>query len=144
MVTFWDTSAVVPLLVEEPDSDRRREQLASCEFHCVAWWGTRTECITALCRCERENRLDAEAFYLAQQKCRILLNGFGKVRPSDPLQEQAERMLRTYPLRAADSFQLAGALMACEGRPSSHGAVFVCGDVRLTHAARKEGFEVLV
>jgi len=142
MVTFWDTSAVVPLLIEEPDSEKRRTQLASCIFPRVAWWGTRTECISALCRCERENRLDADTFYLAQQKCRVLLEGFGTVRPSDPLQEQAERMLRTYPLRAADSFQLAAALVACNGRPSSTGACFVCGDVRLTDAAKREGFTV--
>ena len=42
---------------------------------------------------------------------------------------------------AADVLQLAAAIIAAEGRPSTLG--FVCFDERLANAARKEGFEVI-
>jgi hypothetical protein len=53
----------------------------------------------------------------------------------------AERLLRTHPLRAADSLQLAAALIAADHDPSN--LEIVCLDARLTSAARREGFAVL-
>ena len=45
------------------------------------------------------------------------------------------------PLRAADSFQLAAALVSAEEDPP--GAGFVCFDMRLSEAASREGFAIL-
>ncbi len=53
----------------------------------------------------------------------------------------AQRLLRLHPLRAADSLQLAAALLACEHRPQ--GWQFVCLDARLSLAAEREGFNVI-
>jgi hypothetical protein len=53
----------------------------------------------------------------------------------------ALQLLIEYPLRAADSLQLAASLTWCEQRPSRR--TFLSGDQRLSHAARSVGFSVL-
>jgi hypothetical protein len=61
--------------------------------------------------------------------------------PSESVRRTAERLLRTHPLRAADSLQLAAALIASDHDPRS--LELVCMDERLKSAARREGFTVL-
>ena len=61
--------------------------------------------------------------------------------PGGKLRERARRLLEIHPLRAADSLQLAAALIACEENPQS--LFFVTLDRRLKDAAEKEGFGVL-
>jgi uncharacterized protein len=53
----------------------------------------------------------------------------------------AERLLRTHPLRAAGSLQLAAALIAADHNPTS--LDIVCLDARLSRSARREGFTVI-
>ncbi|HET6470416.1 MAG TPA: hypothetical protein VFG38_01165 [Pseudomonadales bacterium] len=52
----------------------------------------------------------------------------------------AERIVRVHVLRAADAFQLAAALTAAVGDPSS--VEFVSLDERLIEAAAREGFAI--
>ena len=59
------------------------------------------------------------------------------VAPSDDVRRRAGRLVATHPLRAADAFQLAAALIWCEEQPG--GEAFVCLDERLREAARREG-----
>jgi hypothetical protein len=59
----------------------------------------------------------------------------------EPLRRLAQRLVRVHPLRAADAFQLAAALVAAEPDPS--GVEFVCLDPRLANAASREGFRVV-
>lgn len=57
---FWDSSALVPLLVDEPTSPVVvAEYLVDPEQ--MAWWGTGLECVSALARAEREGRLASAA-----------------------------------------------------------------------------------
>jgi hypothetical protein len=46
MVSFWDSSALLPLWVEERRSESLR-QLAQEGSEWVVWWGTRVECTSA-------------------------------------------------------------------------------------------------
>jgi hypothetical protein len=46
---FWDSSAMVPLLLEQPVSERARA-LLGVDAEMVAWWGTPVECASALAR----------------------------------------------------------------------------------------------
>ena len=62
------------------------------------------------------------------------------VSPSDIVLLRAERLLRVHPLRAADALQLAAALIASREEPQ--GFSFHVADIRLAHAAEKEGFAV--
>ena len=56
---FWDASAVIPLLLAEP---QRAALLGELERDPVmlVWWGTPVECVSAIARREREGALGAE------------------------------------------------------------------------------------
>ncbi len=136
-MTFWDSSAVVPLLVAEPTTaalvTRYRE-----DSDVVVWWATPPECTSAIARLERETALTSRGAAEALVRLDALSLGWLQVEPLDEVREVARRMLRVHPLRAADALQLAAAFLAAERRPST--LAFVSLDARLTDAARKEGF----
>ena len=54
---FWDSSAVVPLLVGEAGTVARESQLRADPVMLV-WWGTAVECASALQRLVREGALN--------------------------------------------------------------------------------------
>jgi uncharacterized protein len=136
-VRFWDASAVVPLLVDEPQHGEL-ESLLGVDPAMVVWWGTTVECASALARREREGFIGALVMRAAQERLRALSAQWHEVQPTQSLRNLAERMLRVHPLRAADSLQLAAALVAAEHDPAS--LEFVCLDDRLLEAAEREGF----
>lgn len=72
---------------------------------------------------------------------RELAESWHEIVSSDAVRRTAERLLRVYPLRAADSLHLAAALVAADFNPA--GLPMVCLDRRLTQSARREGFTVL-
>jgi len=72
---------------------------------------------------------------------RRMAGAWEEVTPSELIRGIAQRLLRTHPLRAADSLQLAAAMSAAGQEPAA--LEFVCLDVRLSAAARREGFTVL-
>jgi predicted nucleic acid-binding protein len=106
----------------------------------VAWWGTRVECESAVSRLEREGRLQRRSAHSARERLDRFAATWAEVQPSDPLRDQARRLLRVHDLRAADALQLAAAHAAAEGRPQT--LDFVCLDDRLTSAAEREGFSL--
>lgn len=132
-MSFWDASALVPLLVGEPESARMRARAAQAGRMRV-WWGTKLECGSALARLEREGEPVGAAFALL----RTLARTWDVVQPSAAVEDTAMRMLRSYPLRAADALQLAAAFAACSGRCGELELVTL--DERLAEAAAKEGF----
>jgi len=137
---FWDASAITPLLSEEPARKRLLEFLDE-DADIIAWWGTPVEIASALSRREREGLLTADEAAAALAVARELSNSWHEIAPSDAVRRTAERLLRLHPLRAADSLQLAAALIAADHDPNS--LPFVCLDVRLAGAAQREGFSVL-
>jgi predicted nucleic acid-binding protein len=136
---FWDTSAIIPLLADEPT---REGLLAILEEdpQIVAWWGTTVEIASALARRERENLITAAEVEAALTATHRLADGWHEILPSDAVRRTAERLLRAHPLRAADSLQLAAALIAANHDPTT--LALVCLDARVTVAARREGFKV--
>lgn len=137
---FWDASAVVPLLVQEPRS-RDMRALAAADPDRALWWGTVVECNSALCRLEREGGMTAPRRRAASALLARLADASVEVQPLDALRARSLRLLAVHPLRAADALQLAAALAWCRERPD--GRAFVCLDGRLREAAAAEGFEVL-
>jgi predicted nucleic acid-binding protein len=137
---FWDTSALLPLLVDEPARERLMALLEE-DSEVLAWWGTPVEMASALARCERELLLTADQVAAALDAARVLAEGWHEIVPSDGVRRTAERLLRTHPLRAADALQLAAAVIAADHDPTS--LEIVCLDDRLRAAARREGFTVL-
>jgi predicted nucleic acid-binding protein len=138
-VKFWDTSALVPLLVEEESTALLRD-LYLGEPGVITWWGTPVECASAVSRLEREGSLSPEAVTETLKRLDALAVHWHRIEPVDEILEIARRLLRVHPLRAADSLQLAAAFLASEGRPST--LEFVCLDDRLVLAAQREGFLV--
>lgn len=136
---FWDSSAVIPLLVQEEQTSRRQAQLRD-DPRMTVWWACRLECSSALNRLRRDGGLDEEGLARALGALEMLKDGWYEVLPTSELRARAMRLLRVHPLRAADSQQLAAALIATMENPST--LPFLTDDERLREAAQKEGFTV--
>ena len=135
---FWDSSALVPLLVKQAKTGAVtavfREDLVQ-----AVWWGSDVECTSAIARLERDGDFPtskvAEAVFV---RLKALRSSWQEVQPVVEVKETARRLLRVHPIGAADALQLAAAFVLAERRPST--LDFVCLDDRLTRAARREGF----
>lgn len=137
---YWDSAAIIPLLVREPTSHAAREEHAR-DVEMVTWWGTPVECVSALARLEREGSLAHSELVVSFQRLDALASGWVEVQPSDRVRATAERLLRVHPLRAGDALQLAAALAAADEHPPS--LRFVTRDARLALTAQREGFDVI-
>jgi predicted nucleic acid-binding protein len=137
---FWDASAVIPLLVDEPTRQPLIDLLVR-DPSMVVWWGTPVECTSAIARREREGSLDAAAASAMLQRLRAVAEAWHEVLATDAVRDVAQRLLRVHPLRAADALQLAAALACADGEPNS--LAFVCLDSRLAEAAQREGLQIL-
>ena len=134
---FWDTSAIVPLLLDQPATAAAREHARS-GLGMVVWWATSVECASAIARLEREDVLDTAAADMARALVDDLAAAWYQVAPTDVVRGHARRLLLRHALRAADALQLGAALVWAEDRPNAHR--FCTLDERLAVAARREGF----
>ena len=133
---FWDSSAIVPLLVEEEATAAMLKHVRE-DRDLIVWWSTPVECASAIARLERDG---ARATQVGEAFARLdeLGSSWTEVEPHRDVREVARRLLRVHQLRAADALQIAAAYLAAEGRPSTLEIVTL--DERLSHAAAKEGF----
>lgn len=136
---FWDTSAVVPLLLEQPSSAVIRALVLE-DPEMAAWWGTPVECASAAARLRREDRLSAVEEGRVLDLLAELRDAWLEVLPSEDVRTRALRLLRVHSLKAADTLQLAAARIWAG---DDGDAEFVTLDERLALAARLEGFRVL-
>ena len=137
---FWDASAIVPLCIDEAQTETARS-IAKNDGALVAWWGSIVESYSALARLRRDKILSSENEAEALAVLSVLADAWTEIEPSDDIREITRRLLQNYPLRAADSLQLAAAVVWSGKTPKGHH--FVCLDARLREAAVKEGFTVL-
>ena len=75
---FWDTSAIVPLCVVEPASAAVKSILSK-DSSIVVWWGTRTECVSALMRQRREGGLNVQSERQARHLLGLLAGTWSEV-----------------------------------------------------------------
>jgi predicted nucleic acid-binding protein len=136
---FWDSSALVPILLPEARSEALTA-LLSADKEVVIWWATPLECQSALYRRHRDSPLTSPQTREMTERLRAFVEHADTIAPTDDVRRRAARLLASHPLRAADALQLAAALIWCEEQP--HNETFVSLDDRLSAAARKEGFEV--
>lgn len=137
---YWDSSALVSLLVDEPKSAERRETIRQ-DPAIVTWWGSQVECASALNRLHRDRRFESGGLDRSLEQLRQLAASWLEIEPLEHLRGRAIRLLRLHPLRGADALQLAAALTAAAEDP--HRLDVVSSDDRLSEAARREGFRVL-
>jgi predicted nucleic acid-binding protein len=136
---FWDSSAILPLLLEESASDSVASLFRSDPRQTV-WCLTEVEATSALARRSRRE-ISAEEAATARKTLQKLAESWEEVASLDAVRARAIRLLGTHSLRAADALQLAAALVFCDERTET--LPFVCLDDRLADAARKERFPVL-
>ncbi|WP_419554426.1 type II toxin-antitoxin system VapC family toxin [Candidatus Poriferisodalis sp.] len=137
---YWDTSALVPVIVAEPTTDAVRSWLRE-DGAIVTWVWTRVEVSSAV---ERRTRV-GELSRNQRRGLMLRLDGFSaiwhEVVEVLAVRSRATALLARHPLRAADAAQLGAALHVQEqlGAPLQ----FVSLDQRLAEAAEREGFAVL-
>jgi len=137
---FWDSSAIVPLIVEEATSPACRTLLRA-DRDIAVWALSRVEVSSAIWRAVRAGVLERAAALQAGKRLEALAGAWTEVDGLAAVRARAERIVAVHPLRAADALQLAAALVSSRERP---GWPFVTGDRQLAAAAELEGFDVIV
>ena len=137
---FWDTSALVPLLVAERETTRAERWLRE-DAGVVVWTLTRVELLSALARRRRQEPGAARRLQAARREALVAWERWSEVTAVDLVRRHAERLVESHPLRASDALQLGAALVAAEDDPA--GLDFVTLDRQQAVAAEREGFRVL-
>lgn len=130
----------MPLLVEEATSPGMQAAFDE-DASMIVWWATPLECVSAVCRLEREQALGPGQVVESLSNLDALKTCWHEVQPVEQVRSTARRLLRLHPLRAADALQLAAALAAAEQKPET--LTIVSLDDRLRSAAEKEGLKIL-
>lgn len=145
-VYFCDTSALAKRYSIEKGSGWIRAITApSAKNHIFIAQITPVEIVSALARKEREKTLSSRS----RQAAMLLLERHMKreyvvVRFTDLIEQEAKRLLITYPLRAFDAIQLASAITANRGLLGTPTAplIYLASDKQLQRAATAEGLQV--
>jgi uncharacterized protein len=137
---FWDSSALVPLIVVQAASADADAWLAE-DGELAVWTLTPVELASALMRLVRDGAIDERTAHTAESRIDELMRSCHTILDVEAVKLQARRLLRMHPLRAADAMQLGAALEWAAGR--STGRVFHTLDARLARAARRESFRVI-
>lgn len=137
---FWDSSAIIPLCIDEPKT-KIIQHIIKEDGAIAVWWGSLIECYSAFARLRREDLLKPGEEDQIRHLLTILSHAWTEIEPSEDIRDIAGRLLMTHPLQAADSLQLSAALIWAGKKAKGHH--FVCLDLRLRDAARKEGFTLL-
>ena len=136
---FWDSSAIVPLMIVEPSSARVRNWFDS-DSEIIVWTLTRVELLSAIARLRREDSRSATILTVVRRNIMRAWDGWSEITNVELVRRHAERLVESYPLRAADALQLGAALIAAEGDPANLDLVTL--DHNLADAAEREGFAV--
>ena len=139
-MSYWDASALLPVLREEASSEDVRRVLAS-QSETRSLGTVRVEVACAIARWERGSEVSPILASVYRREAQNLLDEFVLVWPSEALVAHAWDLARIHPLRAGDALHLAAWRLLAAGNPSA--LPFVCLDKRLCEAALAEGATVL-
>ena len=137
---FWDSSALVPLMLEESASERL-DAVAREDRKIAAWWGTLVEVVSTIERRHRHGGLTSEARADADARVAVSAASWYTVPPVAHVRTEALHVAQVHGLRAGDAFQLAAALEWAGDHGQGHALVALDRDLRA--AAAREGFTVL-
>jgi predicted nucleic acid-binding protein len=136
---FWDSSAVIPCLIQQRTTTKARQWLRKRPRPVVCWF-TVVEINSALALLLREGALSRSGHVVAIKQLRRLESRWVEVLPTTGLRRLANELLYKYELRAADALQLASAMVWCNEHPRNRS--FITLDERLANAAAAAGFQV--
>lgn len=138
MIAYFDTSAVIPLLVGEPSSAT-----------CTRMWNEAARIVSvrllypearaALARARRMGRITARRHSAAVQELDAISTEIDHVEVTAPLAHQAGDLAQSHDLRGYDAVHLAAAITALDTD-----LVLVTGDNDLAIAARSLGMSVAI
>jgi predicted nucleic acid-binding protein len=137
VIAYFDTSAVVPLLVEEPGTDISLRVFLQAETLATVRM-TFAEVSAALARASRLGRLTADAHDRALAELESVWAQMDVLDVNDDLVRAAGALARTHALRGYDAVHCAAAL-----RVTSTSTVALAGDRDLLGAWQREGLQVL-
>ena len=137
---FWDTSALVPLIVNEPTTPAMRELLGQ-DRDVLVWMLTSIELLSTLGRLGRMSGELADLLPGVRVEVMELFTRWAAVTHIEEVRRRAGRLVSVHPLTAADAMQLGAALLASGDRPET--LDFVTLDQPLARCAQLEGFRVL-
>ena len=137
---FWDTSALVPLVIDEPGTEPMRRLLAA-DPAIVVWALSGVEMLSALGQLGRSANGLEDLLPSLRQDVLAQFTRCASVTDVDGVRRRAERLVGVHPLTAADAMQIGAALVAASDRPET--LEFVTLDRVLARAAQLEGFRVL-
>lgn len=137
---FWDTSALVPLVVDEPTTKAARDLLSN-DADVLIWTMTSVELLSALGRLGRLSEGLQDLLPSMRAHALDLVGRCVLVTDVDGVRRRAERLVGVHPFASADAMQLAAALAASEDRPERLDIVTL--DAQLARSARLEGFRVI-
>jgi predicted nucleic acid-binding protein len=135
-IAFWDSSALIPLCVEQEQTEKATALFAN--YAVTVWWSTPVEIISGLTRLLRMREIGHDELLSGKQVAQTIAATWARINPSARIEAHACSLLEMHPLSAADALQLAAALAWCEGKPQ--GNVFLTFDQRLREAAGLAGF----
>ena len=137
---FWDSSALVPLYIDEPPTDRFRILLQR-DPDVVVWMLSSVEVLSAIARHRRRSKSADDFLHQARLEVLERWSQWSAMTDAEAVRRRAERLVAVHPLAAADALQLAAALVVSGDRPETLDLVTL--DSRLATAAQLEGFHVL-
>ena len=88
---FWDSSAVIPLLVTESTTPAVRDILAK-DRHMHVWWATDVECVSALARLEREKPAAVISIEAAFDRLTALREDWSEIAAVNSVRDVAKRL----------------------------------------------------
>jgi uncharacterized protein len=138
VIAYFDTSAIVPLLVHEPTTD-----------HCARLWNEATrivcarlvypEACAALARAVRIQRLTSAQMVAATAELDDLVDQVDFIEITENLAVVAGRLAQQHGLRGYDAVHLAAGVTIAD-----HDVVFATGDGDLADAATASGLATAV
>ncbi|MGH8906237.1 MAG: type II toxin-antitoxin system VapC family toxin [Egibacteraceae bacterium] len=136
MIAYFDTSALVPLVVEEPGS-KVCARLWDEAARVVSVRGAYAEGRAALAQAHRLGRLTSPALREAVSQFDTIYDQLDRIEVDDVLVRRAGLLAEEQALRGYDAVHLAAAERIQDGD-----AVLISGDAQLCRAARQMGFAV--
>jgi predicted nucleic acid-binding protein len=136
LIAYFDTSSVVPLLVEEPGTERCAEHWSTAD-RLVSVRLVEVEARAALAQATRQERLTTRQLRTSVAALDVLIAQMDLVDVDDGLVSRAAELAERQALRAYDAVHLAAALTV-----GDDDLVLVAGDRALTSAAAAVGIAV--
>lgn len=139
---FWDTSALLPLVVRQPPFSEHCRRIFRRRAARATAFVSRVECRSAIERLARDGALDSAARRRCVTRAERLFAAFDLVTFSADVEREALALLGRHPLRSLDALQLACALALSHGGGDT--VQLVCCDRRLAAAGIAERLSLAI